>query len=166
MNNIRSAEIKDLDSIVEIYNQAIRHKFATADTIEIEPMSKLKWFNNHNPDNYPVYVYELNNNVVGWLSISPYREGREALRFTVEISYYIHEDFRRQGIGKKLVEYGINKSKKLNYKSLFAIILDKNVASIELLINFGFVKWGHMPNIADFGGVECGHVYYGLRISQ
>jgi len=166
MNKIRIAKIKDLESIVEIYNQAIKSRFETADTMEIKPEERFEWFNNHNPETYPIFIYELNNRVVGWISISPYRQGRQALRHTVEISYYIHTDFKRQGIGGKLIKYAIHKSKELNYKTIFAIILDKNEASINILKKFGFVLWGHLPNIADFSGIECGHVYYGLRIDN
>ena len=155
-----------MGSIVEIYNQAIKSKFETADTTEILPKDRLDWFNNHNPDTYPIFVYEINNQIIGWISISAYRQGRQALRYTAEISYYINNDFKRQGIGSKLIKYAIDKSKELNYKTLFAIILDKNEASINILIKFGFVIWGHMPNIADFFGVECGHVNYGLRIDN
>ena len=63
-----------------------------------------------------------------------------------------------------IVEYVLSQSKALNFKTLFAIILDKNIASINLLKKFGFVEWGHLPDIADFDGEECGHVYYGRKI--
>ncbi len=163
-NNIRIATENDLSAIVEIYNQAVRNKFETADTDEIELKNKLEWFENHKPDSYPILVYEKDNLIVGWISISPYREGRKALRFTVEISYYIHNRYKRQGIGSELIKHAIIESKKRNYKNLFAIILDKNKASINLLNKNGFVEWGHLPDIADFDGEECGHVYYGLKI--
>ena len=54
----------------------------------------------------------------------------------------------------------------LKIKTLFAILLDSNRGSIRLLTNHGFVKWGHMPKIADFNGIEVGHLYYGLRIKK
>jgi len=161
---IRVAEIKDLAPIVEIYNQAVENKFETADTEIIDLKDRQEWFFSHIPDAYPIYVCETNEKLVGWISVSPYRQGRLALRYTVEISYYVHRNFKRQGHGTKLLEYAISECKRMNYRSLFAIILDKNEASINLLTKFGFVKWGHLPNIADFDGVECGHVYYGLRL--
>ncbi len=164
MDHIRIANIADLESITEIYNQAILSRFETADMVEFESTDRLDWFLSHQQDIFPIFVYELNNRVVGWISISPYRSGRKALRYTVEISYFVHKDFKRKGIGSKLIEYIISESKSLNFKTLFAIILDKNIASINLLKKFGFVKWGHMPNIADFDGEECGHMYYGRRV--
>jgi len=103
-NNIRIAKESDLQAIVEIYNQAVKSKFETADIEEIELKNKHEWFYNHNPDSYPILVYEKNKTVVGWISISPYREGRKALRFTVEISYYVHKEYKRQGIGSDLIK--------------------------------------------------------------
>ena len=49
---------------------------------------------------------------------------------------------------------------------LFAIILDSNQGSIRLLEKYGFKKWGHLPRVADFDGIEVGHLYYGLRICR
>lgn len=154
----------DLEAIVDIYNFAVRSKFETADLVEIKWPERLPWFREHDPGNYPLFVYEIDGNIAGWISISSYRPGRQALRFTVETSYYVHPDFKRQGIGSKLITHAIAEAKERKYKSLFAIILDKNEASIKLLLKHGFAQWGHLPGVADFDGEECGQVYYGLRI--
>lgn len=164
MTQIRIAEIEDFEAIVDIYNFAVRSTFETADTEDVKRAERLPWFKEHDPKNYPLFVYEMNEVIAGWISISPYRRGRQALKFTVEISYYIHPDFKRKGIGSKLVLRAITEARKRKYKSLFAIILDRNEASIQLLLKHGFSQWGHLPNIADFEGEECGQVYYGLRI--
>jgi len=133
---IRIAKIEDLESIVEIYNQAVLEKFATADTDVLTLESRIDWFNNHNPEKYPIFVSCNNKKVVGWCSISPYRPGRNALRYTAEISYYIHKDFRRQGIGQQLIAESIIYSRRINLKTLFAIVLDRNIGSIKLLEKF------------------------------
>jgi L-amino acid N-acyltransferase YncA len=164
MNSIRIAEITDLGSIIQIYNQAKVSRFEIADSLAIDIDDKITWFNNHPQRAYPIYVYEINNKIVGWISVSPYRLDHNALRYTVEINYFVDYKFRRKKIGSKLIEYAINKCKELNYKTIFAVIFDKNEAGIKVLEKYGFMKWGHMPNIADFEGIECGHVYYGLRI--
>jgi phosphinothricin acetyltransferase len=164
MSMIRTARYADLESIIEIYNQAVTSKFKTAELTEVKPVDKIEWFLNHKPDIYPIFVYELHGKVVGWISFSPYRKGREALRFTIEISYYVHHRFKRQGIGSELIEYALEAGKTMGYKTLIAIILDKNEASIQLLTKFGFQKWGHLPNVADFDGKECGHLYLGYKL--
>lgn len=166
MAPIRIARQHDLQKIIEIYNQAVRRGFHTADITPLSLLDRLHWFKDHNNTKYPIYVFEKENKVVGWLSISPYRKGREALRFTAEVSYYIDENFQRQGIGSELLAHAISQMETLEIKTLFAILLDVNDGSIRLLEKFGFQRWAHLPNIADFDGVECGQYYYGYQIQQ
>ena len=161
---IRIAQQADLVQIVEIYNQAVALKSATADLYPLEPDDRSQWLKEHVPEKYPIYVAEVDDKVIGWCSLSPYRPGRMALRYTAEISYYIHEGYRRKGIGSALVKHAIAQCEKLGIKTLFALLLDVNVASVKLLEKHGFAKWGHMPNVADFDGQECGHLIYGLRV--
>ena len=164
MSRIRIAQPLDLESIVDIYNFAVRSKFETADTRELNWTKRISWFKSHDPEDYPIFICKEEGVLAGWISISPYRPGRHALRYAVEISYYIHPDYKRRGIGSKLVLHAIDEARKRKYKSVFAIILDRNEASIQLLIKHGFSQWGHLPNIADFNGEECGQVYYGIRL--
>ena len=115
---------------------------------------------------HPLWVAEDENKIVGYLTISPYRPGRMALRYTAEVSYYVHTDHHRKGIASTLLKHAITMCPNLNIKNLFAILIDNNQASIGLLKNYGFKRWGHMPCVADFNGIEVGHLYYGLRIQK
>jgi len=163
--NIRIAAEADLAAIVDIYNQAVAMKSATADISPVTVESRQAWFKEHDRDRYPVYVAEQNGSVVGWCSISPYRSGRMALRHTAEISYYIDEAHRGVGVGTSLIAHAIDDCPRLSIKTLFAILLDINTSSVGILRKFGFEEWGHMPDVADFDGNECGHLYYGVRLS-
>lgn len=165
-NNIRLAKENDLPEIVEIYNQAIGKGFCNAYLEPFQVEARRNWFKQHNPDKYPIYVYEQESQVVGWLSISPYRKGRKALRFTAEVSYYVDQNHQRQGIGSELLEYSISKMPELNLNTIIAILLDVNTASKRLLEKFGFEKWGHLPDIADFDVAVCGQYYYGYQIKS
>ena len=72
---IRFAIINDLERIVDIYNQAVPHKNATADLELIKRGQRISWFKEHNPESYPIFVKEIDGTVVGWCSLSPYRGG-------------------------------------------------------------------------------------------
>ena len=163
---IRTAQFEDLESIVEIYNEAIEAKFQTGVTDKVTVDGRIDWFNEHTPDKYPLFVYVADDKVVGWLSISPYRAGRGAFRYSVEISYFVHNSHRKKGIASQLLVYAINACRQLDYKTAIAIILDKNTASINLMEKFGFEKWAFLPGVADFDGVECNHVYYGMKLHE
>ena len=156
--SIPVAQQEDIAAIVEIYNQAVKLKSATADMSPTSIEERIKWLAEHSPSTHPVFIAENDSRVVGWCSISPYRPGREALRYTAEISYYVHQDYRQMGVASQVIAHTIGHSTELKIKTLFAILLDINTISIAILKKFGFSKWGHMPRVADFDGVECGHL--------
>lgn len=162
--NIRLAEHKDLEAIVEIYNQAILAGHCTADMETFTVEERISWFKEHQSFEYPMYVYESHNKVVGYFYFTGYRPGRRAMRYIAEISYYIHKDYQKQGIGTEIMEFAIKKGKELNFKNLVAILLEWNIPSIKLLKKFGFQQWGCLPQVADFDGQVCSHLYYGLNI--
>lgn len=163
-SNIKIATITDLEEIITIYNFAVLAKFETADITTINWTKRKTWFKEHTATLYPIYVYKVNNKVLGWISISPYRKGRMALKNTVEVSYYIHPNFKNKGIGSLLLGYAINACKALNYTNIIAIVIDKNVKSIMLLKKYNFKKWGKLSNVAVFDNIQCSHLYYGLAL--
>jgi phosphinothricin acetyltransferase len=161
----RVATESDLDALVEIYNHAVEMQ-ATADTEPVTPSGRREWFRSHDPGTHPIVVATTADGVVGWSSFSPHRPSRQALRHTAEISYYVHRDHRRRGVGTALIRDAIERCPALGFRTLFGILLDDNEASVALLERFGFRRWGHLPRVADFGGREVGHLYYGLRVDE
>ena len=163
---IRIAKIDDLKMMVDIYNQAISAGQLTADTIPVTIEDRKQWFKEHSPGNYPILVEEKDDSIIGYLTISAYRPGRHALRYTAEISFYVEFEHHRQGVASRLLQYAIDLCPSLQIKNLFAILMESNTASIEQLKKFGFELWGHMPRVADYNGIEVGQLYYGLRVDQ
>lgn len=164
MIQIRIANSGDLPSIVAIYNEAIPGKRATADLDPVRYEDRVAWFAEHSAAAHPVYVAMINNEIAGWCSISAYRPGRMALRFTAEISYYVATAFHRNGVASSLIKHGMSCCRHLEIKTLIAIVLERNGASMQLLEKLGFQRWGLLPGVADFDGEECGHLYYGVRV--
>ena len=161
---IRLANKDDLPAINKIYNQAVDERFCTAHLRPVDMDYRLKWFSRHDPGRYPVYVYEDQGSVCGWISLGPYRKGRQALDHVGEVSYYVHRNSRGRGIGKQMLEHVINNAPQLGLTVLVAILLDRNRVSISLLEKFGFACWGIMPGIAKIGLESADHLYYGLKL--
>jgi len=166
MNNIRILNIADLEAVNEIYNQAVDSKFSTAHTEPISMDERMDWFREHNDTPFPVYLCEKDGDIAGWISFSPYRKGRKALQATAEVSYYVHNAYHRMGIGSRLLDYAINIAPEFKFKTLIAILLDPNTASIALLEKFRFELWGNLPGIAEIDTKKYNHLYYGLHLTK
>jgi len=162
MINIRNATINDLGAINDIYNESIPSHRSTADTEPYTFEERVLWFEGHDPKKFPVFVAEKGDIIVGFLSFSPYRPRRNALKYAAEISYYVGSGYQRMGIGSKLLDFSVRVAPDYNFRSLIAILLGHNEASIALLRKFGFEEWGRMPGIVYFDEVEYDHLYYGL----
>jgi phosphinothricin acetyltransferase len=163
MNTIRLGIPADLPRLVEIYNQAIASHTATADTVPFLVEARRGWFDAHAPDSNPIYVCEADNQVVGYLSLSPYRN-RPALARTAEISYYVDYACHRRGVGSALMKVAISESPRLGKSVLVAILLEWNIPSIKLVEKFSFEKWGYLPEVAEYSGQLGGHLYYGRKV--
>ena len=161
---IRIAKLGDQPAIVEIYNQAVPTHRSTANTTLVTVEARKKWFEEHEPDRHPIFVAELDGCVIGWCSLSVYRPGRAALRFTAEISYYVDTAYQGQGFGQALIRHAVEASPSLGIRNIIAVLLDRNEPSRKLLEKLGFQQWGYLPRVLDFDGQECGEFYYGKRV--
>ena len=163
---LRHAREQDLPRIVEIYNQAVAQRGATADLEPISLESRRQWLQDHAPDTLPVWVADEQGRVIGWCSLSAYRPGRLALRHTAEISYYVDQEHRRKGVARRLIEHAIQQCPTLDIQHLMTFLLDINTPSIRILEEFGFARWGHLPNVAEIDGQICGHLIYGRAVTR
>ena len=158
--SIRLADIKDTESIIEIYNQGIRKRHnAILDDIDINDYNIE--FKNRNLKTYPIFVAIRNKKVVGWISISPYRANRRAYQKSKEVSFYLDSQYYGQGIGSLLLKYVIDNRIDISFDSLFAILVANNQPSISLLKKFGFSLWGYMPKVLNMDGIKEDAIIYG-----
>jgi L-amino acid N-acyltransferase YncA len=163
--DIRDALKQDLVQIVEIYNSNIPSHLATADTKPITVESRLQWFADHSPQQYPLWVVENEDKqIIGWLGFQRFY-GRIAYQKTAELSIYIHLDYQQQGIGKQLLKKAIEEGSKLGLKVLLGFIFAHNKASLKLFTNYGFQEWGYLPEVAELAGIERDLVIMGRKIS-
>jgi len=142
---IRQAKIEDLNSITDIYNEAIEKTVATFDTTPKTIEEQKNWFTNHGPKN-PILVAEKEENILGWASLSEWSD-RCAYSDTAELSLYIKENYHGQGIGRKLLEAIIQEGKKTGVHAVIARITEGNETSIHLHETVGFFHIGTMKEV-------------------
>ncbi len=145
MLTIRPVKLDDLDAITDIYNEAILTTDATFDTEPKTNTEQRVWVANHGPKN-PILVAELDGDVVGWASLSQWSD-RCAYSDTAEISLYVKEEFRSQGIGKRLLEEIIQEGEKVGLHTVIARVAEGNTQSVHLHEGVGFEHIGLMREV-------------------
>lgn len=150
---IRDARERDLPAIIKIYNAAIATRISTAQLEPVTIESRRNWLSDHSPDRHPFWVLEIDREVAGWLTLKTFLP-RCAYRDTAEVSVYVHEKFRRRGVGRALLSAAIARAPELGVSAMVGLIFAHNAPSLRLFERLGFEKWGLLPRVAQLDGVE------------
>jgi len=154
---IRTAMQQDLQELLAIYNYEVEHTTATMDLTPQTLSQRQVWFDMHNVDHHPLISALIDDKVVGYASLSTYRE-KEAYQSTVELSIYVHHEYRRRGIASELMQAILDLARKdSTIHNVVSVITAGNDASRRLHEKFGFTFCGTVPHV----GVKFGH-YLGI----
>ncbi|NRF41037.1 GNAT family N-acetyltransferase [Pedobacter foliorum] len=134
-------------SVVDIYVQGFSTKKATFQT---EAPTWEEWNKSHSEGLR--FVAIKNEIITGWAALSPV-SSRAVYAGVMEVSVYVHEDYRGMGIGNVLLERLITESETKNIWTLQSGIFPENLGSIALHEKFGFRKIGYREKIGKMYGV-------------
>ncbi|CAN5743874.1 GNAT family N-acetyltransferase [soil metagenome] len=162
---IRDAVEADLPAIVDIFNATVATRMSTAVLEPVSVAERLPWFHEHSPDRHPLWVAERDGNIAGWLSFHSFI-ARCAYRGTAEVSVYIHENFRRRGVARRLLERAIARSPALGLTTLVGLVLGHNTASLHLFEQAGFERWGVLPRVTRLDNIARDIVIVGRHIGE
>ena len=145
--NIRRAKGTDIEALLAIYNYEVEYGVATLDLSPKTLSEWWGWYNAHNVENHPLLVAERDGAVVGYASLSSYRE-KEAYKSTVELSVYVHAEHRKEGVATTLMEAILAEAKKdERTHTVVSVITSGNVASEKLHKKFGFEFCGCIKEV-------------------
>ncbi len=161
----RLATLADLPKIVEIYNATIESRQVTADLEPVSVESRMAWFQSHQLDMRPLWVMEVDRQIMAWLSFSSFY-GRPAYHQTAEVSLYVDASVRRTGVGTYLLREAIAFAPELNLDRLLAFIFCHNEPSLALFRKFGFERWGRLPGVAKLDSIERDLCILGLILQS
>lgn len=150
---LREATQDDLPRIVEIYNQNVLGKQATADLVPVSVADRQAWFDVHSmANNRPLMVaMDSQHQIVGWVSLSNLYD-RPAYHISCEISVYVDNSVKNQGLGQFMVEQMLAIAPTLGIRQVVALIFSHNLPSIRLFEKMGFAHWGKFPQCCDMNG--------------
>lgn len=158
----RLAKAADLPQIVHIYNEIIPSRLATADLEPVSVESRKAWLYSFTPS-HPLWVMlDDYKKIVGWVGLEPFY-GRAAFEHTVEISIYLDEKCRHQGLGRQAIKFIESQVKGLGISAIVAYIFGHNQPSLNLFKHFDFQEWGRLPRVAELDGVQRDLLILGKR---
>jgi phosphinothricin acetyltransferase len=139
---IRNVKLSDADRIAEIYNYYIENTAVTFDENLVEAKKIRQKIEDILSKGYPFIVYEENEQLIGYAYINTWRP-HSAYNITLETTVYLDIRHSGKGLGTKLYEALIEKSREINIHSLIAVISLPNNCSRRLHKKFGFQLIGN-----------------------
>ena len=105
------------------------------------------WYEAHQTSEHCIFVGLIDDVVVGYASLSPYRT-KDAFKSTVELSIYIHEEYRGKGVASKLMAHIFRPRKRNGHIAYGGICYyGRECASTALHEHFGFTYCGLTPQV-------------------
>jgi len=137
----------DWEQVRAIYLEGIRSGHSTFETAA---PSWEKWDDGHHQ--FARLVMRAGETILGWAALSPVSK-RNVYRGVAEVTVYVSENARGQGIGRALLDALIEESERNGIWTLQASIFPENVASVQLHMRCGFREVGRRERIAMLNGV-------------
>ena len=160
---IRLAAPPDLPAIVSIYNASIPGRMATADMEPVSVADREEWFRSFDPARRPLWVYEHDGAIAGWLGLRSWY-GRPAYHRTVESAVYVDPSHRRRGIAHELLDNALREAPSRGIANSLAFVFVHNQPSVTLFEAHGFQRWGLLPRVCELDGVERDVLILGRRL--
>lgn len=133
---IRRAEVDDAPAIRAIYNHFVESSTVTFDLVPRSLEEQREWIEQRSGA-HAALVAEIDGEVVGFGSLSPYRE-RPAYSTSVEDSVYVDPDAQGAGVGRALLAGLVEAATDHGFHTVLARIVGGHEASIALHVGQGF----------------------------
>lgn len=150
---IRPATINDLPKIRDILNYVInKYDYYLSNKLKTDKDLRI-WFEEHlNRERYSIFTAYINDEMAGWVSLSPFR-AIDGYNSTAELSIYVNPEYYRRGVADCLMNYietvAINSG---CLHCIISVITSNNEASIALHNKHGYKTEGVLKEIANKNG--------------
>ena len=157
MVEIRLATISDTKDILKIYehyvlNTAISFEYSVPTVVEFKNRIE------NTLKKYPYLVALIDNKVVGYAYAGSF-VGREAYRFSAELTVYVDKDYQKIGIGKLLYKELEIRLKDMGIKNLYACV-GVPVEKDDEYLNFNSVQFHEHLGFKQVGEFhKCGYKF-------
>ena len=120
MINIRNAELKDAERILEIYSYYVKNTAITFE-YDVPSLEEFKGRMEKVMEKYPYLVIEKDGNIQGYAYAGAF-VGRAAYDWSCEMTVYLDYTAKKCGLGRLIYEALENELKKMGILNLYACI--------------------------------------------
>ena len=117
---IRTAEPDDADKILNIYSYYVLNT-AISFEYEVPTVEEFRERIKKTLEKYPYFVAIFDDKIIGFAYAGAF-VGREAYKYSAELTVYVDKDYKKQGIGKLLYQKLEEDLKQKNIRNLYACV--------------------------------------------
>lgn len=135
-----------IESIRSIYNWYVQH---TTVSFDIDPadFAKMTKLVLHEDERFPSYVMIREEQVIGYVMLSPFIHKHGSSR-TAEVTIYIQHGFEGKGYGKQALKFIEERAVEYGFHTLISVICTENDASIAAFTKAGYQLKGILEQVA------------------
>jgi phosphinothricin acetyltransferase len=161
---IRTATVGDAEEIAAIYAPIVRD---TVISFESEPpdATEIAGRISKTLETHPWLVAEIDRRVAGYVYAGPHR-ARPAYRWSADVTVYVHDDFRRRGVGSSLYRALLEILERQNLHMAWAGITLPNPGSVAVHEAVGFEHVGTYREVGHKFGAWRDVGWWGRRIGE
>ncbi|KAH7881794.1 acyl-CoA N-acyltransferase [Phlebopus sp. FC_14] len=154
--SFRPAVDEDLADLADILNNEIRTSTCTFRKSTVDIADRRAWLADLQLSGYPCFVIVQSpieggqRRTVGWCNLGRYRPA-EAYDATTEVSLYVHQDFRGQGLGSRVLELVLAEARAngRRFRTLIAMVAMENRLNARFWERQGFTLLGVMKDVGN-----------------
>ena len=164
---LRDAGDADAAALNAIYNASVLADTASWDLAPWTLPERNEWLAGRRAGGFPVLVAVrvADGRVLGFGGWGPFR-AKAGYRRTAELSLYVAEDARGQGVGRLLMQGILDTARAAGIHALVGGLSADNAVSARLHASFGFTEVGRLPQVGAKFGRWLDLVLYQLLLDE
>ena len=149
MIEYRNAVLSDIEQLNQLYQDFFNHN-ASQQPLYYKPAIETGKYPKHiiESDNEALFVATNSNNIIAFMHLTeektPPFDCYVPQKYSVGVDLYVLPDFRKQGVGRKLVEIAKEWTKERNADYVELNVLTENETAFNLYENTGFKVVSHL----------------------
>jgi dephospho-CoA kinase len=159
---VRRDDLQDAAGVADVLNSVIAEGHYTALTGHWTPEAEQAFLRSLGPRS-ELYVAEVAGRIVAFQVIEPFVTYTSTMDHVAHLGTYVHADFRKGGIGRKLADATLAFAQQHGYEKAVIYVLAGNEAGLAYYRSLGFEEKGVLTRQTRIDGVYHDEVFMELH---